>query len=532
MEKPLITFIILCGVFIILTIILKVFMVNFNKKFETKIKDNTTDLSDIIKFSYDIYFNPPPDDFVIENPDACSATDRKTCSMKDPFSCSSCKSLLATCKHFAEDIKYVDSEGNTSIIPKNTTEDEGYCITQENISQMCNPYHGDLILIQPDKKSPNVRLFCDCKNPGYIGKTNINGACDEVFICNGKIDNINQPLTDIRCVCGDDYESILVNDVPSCVFSTVENFKGYDKDDFYGDIPLVSVDNFNSDIRNYYPGKKLPDPCKYCMLTGDYIPNGKMVESDDGWQCVTSKIDKGGLPIRRSLSQRLLAGTKGPDAVINLKVQNILIQGYQQNTEFEQIVVTFKVKDNKKILAYIDKDMLEISPRQQGFLNLTNHELVFPGSFGSGRFISFPGTYCTGIEIPFTWVDDFQYNCFFSNEIPHNRNPANHNSYYTNYGNNTFFDTAPNCPPKHHSFMTGGAFSQWKMYEGFNSAHSKRISNGLIKYEISQKFKNTSDVRYVLSQFSAPGGYANHYGAPNRNDFLKWYKYLIPREDE
>lgn len=507
---------------------LKVTLVLFSNQFNKDVSYNEANDNNLFQFAYDIYFKPPPDTIVIENPFNCTPVDLKPCTLNDGLSCVGCKSLIATCIHFNEDTKYIDYNGIETIIPANLTENDGYCLTQMNTNQRCNPFHGDLVLVQANPDALESMLYCNCKNPGYIGNIDILGACEEPFICNGKIDDINQPIEKIQCLCENDTIPVTNNNVPSCIIPSVKEFTQFNNATYFDGIYTVPKDRFTDDIAKNFPGDKLRNPCKYCLLTGVYLENGEMKPADDGgYQCVTFVAGERGLPIRRDPNRRILKGDKGPDAIVDVKVHSLLVHGYLNETEFEQMTALLHVSDNRSILQFINVPV----DKDYAYINLKDHQLVFPESFGAMTVTSFPGTYCDGPEVWGILWEDFLYYCYFSNSIPYDRHPRGHNNFTTQYAPLLKFDTAPDCPPKHHGLFSSGSFHKWEEYEGHNSAHFKSKVNELIKYEIKQGFKSDTAIKYIFSMYNFTNGKSNHYGTSNRSIYDKWFAITIPKNN-
>lgn len=171
----------------------------FQKSFKTEIDLNLGRIDILPKFHFDIEFDPFPSTINVDNPYNCTPTDLKTCDVRDSFSCFGCKNLVANCIHYDKDTTYIDFDGNKSIIKANATEFEGYCMVAKTLSETCNPFHGDLVLTQLSADATVSGLICDCKFPGFIGNTQIGGSCSDVFICDGKIEDLNQLLDKIKC---------------------------------------------------------------------------------------------------------------------------------------------------------------------------------------------------------------------------------------------------------------------------------------------------------------------------------------------
>ncbi|QBB28633.1 PIF-1 [Homarus gammarus nudivirus] len=530
-DKSLIVFICLFVLFLVLTTFLKRSLTKFNSQLHTEFTKNEEAINHLFEFAYDIHFNPPPDNIIVDNPYECTPTDLRPCDINDPFSCAGCKSLISSCVHIDKDTKYIDADGNETTIAKNTNENDGYCLTQLNHSQACNPYHGELVMVQAGPKSREMMLYCDCKNPGFIGKTHLNGACNEVFICDGDIDDINQPLEKISCICKDYMVPQLSNHIPTCIAPMVKDYKGYEDENFYHGVETVDRDRFVgniSDIGNF-PGSQIKNPCRYCLVTGNYVGNGTMVRTEDGgWQCGLLNSQRRGLPIRRDPKYRILKGKAGPDAVIDVRVVKLYLHGYVYENVYGQKTAVLETAENIDILKYMNVK----TDKKYAFIDLGGHQLVFPGSFGEMDIHMYPAIVCTGIEVPVLWVDDFQYKCDFSNNIPTDRNPAGHLAYTSIYQQHPriAFETAPACPPKHHSFLTGWTFKKWRFFEGYNSIHYRRVVNGLQKYEIKQGVIQSQKIKYMISVIDLKEEESAHYGAPNWSIYMEWYATLIIKD--
>lgn len=169
-------------------------MKNFRKVLKSRTK------RDLPTFSVNVKFKQHDNKLNVDNKYDCNAKSLKLCDMNDATTLFGCKELTVRCHHFDKDSKFVENN-KTTIIPKNKTPNEGYALAISSIAESCNPYHGDLVLVAKEKTSTDYMLVCWCKYPGYIGNDNLLGNCTQVYICNGKIDDINKPLNDINCVC-------------------------------------------------------------------------------------------------------------------------------------------------------------------------------------------------------------------------------------------------------------------------------------------------------------------------------------------
>lgn len=526
MEQRLIIFIVIAIIFLIFTIFLKISLITFNNQFSEKIESNKNAILELERFSFKIYFDPPKSTIDITNPYTCTPQDLKICELSNQSSCIGCKNLITTCIHFDVDTKYIDFDGAELTIPANTTEDEGYCLVQNNPSQTCNPYHGDLVLVQLEPDSTESMLFCECKNPGYIGKLELNGACDTVFICDGNIDDINKPLAEINCICNEQSTNSNENNVPVCLPKKVKDFTYYDRFFFEGR-HYTDIDKFSSDIRTF-PGEILNDPCKYCLITGRYISNGRIVESDDGYQCAILNASGRGLPIRRNANYRVLSGTEGPDAILDLDVHSVLVYGYIDNAKYERMVVKILHKNNKDILQRMG--IYDSDVKAYSMIDVNSSQLVWPGSFGYSYFTEMPVVICDGTRAP-SIIGDFIYYCAFRHTVPDDRIPR-----FDSYKFNTSefaFNLTSTCPTMKHPFFMNFSYKKWKFYEGFNSIFSindKYKTNKLRKLEMKEDFKIEGWLKYVFTNYKLKDQKAKGYCA-NSTDFHNYYKAgLIPKD--
>jgi hypothetical protein len=260
--------------------------------------------------------------------------------------------MLARCVHIDQELKYFDASNNEYILSPNETIDEGYCLTlnETNLNLQCNVYHGDLALIQLQPNLPETMFFCNCKNPGLIGNRTILGACDTPFICNGLVNNLNQPIENIRCKCENSQISTVVNNIPTCRRKTVGEASA---DNTLNDLNLSqnpdrmlanTIENFNSVVVNNINSDTLVNPCSYCPVTNGVISNMAIGTDDEGVKFCsinyTNFSDTNeiyGIPYRRSPRERILAGDNGPDGILGVWWYEVVI--YTQLANFVQRMV-------------------------------------------------------------------------------------------------------------------------------------------------------------------------------------------------
>ena len=321
--------------------------------------------------SYPVHFDVEPMDTInLTNPYPCTELERKSCKLDNALSCIGCQNLIARCVHFEADVQYVDDSGVVvATIPKNATPNDGYCLAVTRVNESCNPWHGNLVLVKAQPDARESALFCICKNPGLVGNTQIRGACDTPFVCNGKVKDINVSLDEMKCVCENDLLSLTADGVPVCVLPLVKDF---DFSTHVSSKMTLPIDHFNTQISTAYSGTILRDPCRYCAITGRELAAGAAVATPGGgYQCVGTRNI---LPIRLSATSRVLRGDQGPDGVIAATLSAIQVFGKFQEGEYYTILATLKKEDNTWMDAiFPGKDTITI--------RLTEQEVTYPGSF-------------------------------------------------------------------------------------------------------------------------------------------------------
>lgn len=221
---------------------------------------------EIPKFSVDVKFNEYPQVIAVENQFDCNVKTLRKCKLDDVSTLFGCRELTVRCQHFSTDTEFIDGNGH-STIPSNTTPNDGYALAITAIADSCNPYHGDLTLAALDHNSTEYMLICTCKNPGYIGNENILGNCTTAYICDGKIDNIDQPLNEIVCECDQTQKNIRYDDgLPVCKSLIVREANEQYTDWTYL-IPWNSDRHINANVYNVTISsnlntKQLLDPCR------------------------------------------------------------------------------------------------------------------------------------------------------------------------------------------------------------------------------------------------------------------------------
>jgi len=247
---------------LILVICILIYIVVVSK---TKLKPMIYKDVDIPKFTTNISYDPYPETVEIENRHDCNIEHLHVCDMNDPTTLFGCKELVVRCHHFDKDIEYIQNR-ETTTIPKNSSPNEGYALAITSIADSCNANHGDLILVTTDPTTNEYAMLCNCKNPGYIGNDHILGNCTTVYICNGKIDDINQPLANINCECDMGSKSMRYDDgLPVCREMTIkeanEKYDDWTSLVTFNSDRQLDIQNFNATVRGNLKIKKLLNPC-------------------------------------------------------------------------------------------------------------------------------------------------------------------------------------------------------------------------------------------------------------------------------
>lgn len=292
--------------------------------------------SPLIPFTSDFRFEPPPDEINLSNNDECLG--EKKCKVSDPFSCVTCKNLLSSCEHLDQDTTVISSSGEKSILKKNQDPDEGYCLAVKKITEICSP-QGDLCLVSPSPDTFNFTLMCVCKNPGLIGNNELFGDCTDVRICNGKIDDINKPIEQIKCICPENQESTHTPDgIPVCQELKVLNDKGALQSYFNSNFQnLISTDFFDKNIQQNLPYvSSLPDPCSRCLVTGQTVPAKtiKFQSQDKTFTFCTETAPSNEFVIvnKNDINGQTISVDKGGDAVLALTWRAfVILFGQNQN---------------------------------------------------------------------------------------------------------------------------------------------------------------------------------------------------------
>ncbi|MCJ7482398.1 MAG: hypothetical protein MUO31_05470 [Thermodesulfovibrionales bacterium] len=334
--------------FVLITIVLVVILTLFIS-FQMKSIETEVEPIPLLPFSADISFDPFPSTLVITNEHPCTGVQLRKCKISDPFSCIGCQSLIARCTHLANETEFIDAGSSiTTTIPANTEPDDGYCLTIAQAQDVCNPFHGNLALVQLEPNLPDTILICNCTAPGLIGNTGIFGSCSTAFVCDGRIDNIDQPLDDIKCICNTNSISTkLLDGTPTCNIKTVRNAQNDGTLSSLTQYPigtavLPNVNQFfNITIQQNIPGLgNLINPCAFCPVTNAPIPNWSISRISER-HCTCSvnfnflrQAETGeyfGIPYRRSQQDRVLAGPTGPDAVLGVWWEEVLVYTRLEN---------------------------------------------------------------------------------------------------------------------------------------------------------------------------------------------------------
>nr|AYH52226.1 putative per os infectivity factor PIF1 [Microplitis mediator] len=392
-------------------------------------KNKTTSVLEELKkldynFKTDIQMESPAGDNVrINIVDPCDPADknkRKTCTISDPISCNSCP--YTTCTHFETDTLI----GNTTI-PRNLNKDLGYCISSNDLSQDCNKYHGDWVMIKAsayNKDNDNANdyiRFCLCKKPGFIGNRTLFGNCSTPFICDGEVEDINVDYKSIKCQCFDEYYSTNVGDDGRiCKAPTVSkrvNWSNVPKPLKFKDSYIKVRDYYNHNVQgDVNQLDELIDPCSICPITGQLTYGESItIENSDPAKttviCRPSNNNPGeignfGIPVRREFkdNKRLLKGSWGPDAMLAIQWDELWVydsDGEGEHKGSKQLCV-FKFRFNKYNRAFYEK--FEINRDSQCAIESHKDALLGLTVLPKSSFMTTVKVECSTI-----WV--FSWNC-------------------------------------------------------------------------------------------------------------------------
>lgn len=391
-----------CVIFVVIIVALLYIWLaakQFNTRFTNRLETNVAKAKELPEFSYDLVLPNPPQNIVITNEYACTLDELRTCSVSDPTSCFGCQNLTAACQHFDTDQLYTNAKGETTTIPANTSPDEGYCLVVQRLFERCNPFHGNLVFVQRSPNSNELALICDCKNPGYIGNLTIDGACETVFVCNGKIDDVNKPLEEIECKCEESQQPTRINNVPTCRIKSVDEATGQDYGNLMWPVSALPTSMLSQNLAGNFNSDRFINPCQVCILTGAPV-DGELFYSPNEESYFCRNRDYSSLPVRRHKSYRILRGSFGPDGMINLPWIGYNYYGHMLGTE------------NPRGAIIVDPNM--VGERMRKLMNFTRttgvyyidaapHDLVFRYTLYL-RINNLPGTNC--------WREGaFRYDC-------------------------------------------------------------------------------------------------------------------------
>lgn len=236
----------------------------------------------IPEFSTNVVWDPYPRVVNIENAYDCNAKSLRKCDISDPTTLFGCRELTARCHHFDRDVTLRDEAGVESVIPKNSSANEGYAMAITDLAKACNPYHGDFVLVTQDSDNDEYMLICSCKNPGYIGNEHLLDNCESVFICDGKVDDVNQPLDQLNCICPINEHSVRYETgLSACKPLLVHEANKKYPNGWTNLVPFIHsrqlpLRAFNATVRDNLKVDSLLDPCRSSLNDMSIeIPNGR-----------------------------------------------------------------------------------------------------------------------------------------------------------------------------------------------------------------------------------------------------------------
>lgn len=449
---------------------------------------------DIPKFSANVHWDPYPSVVDITNKYDCNAQHLRKCVLNDPTTLFGCKELAVRCHHFNKDTEY-HSDGFKTVIPKNDTSNEGYALAITTLTDSCNPYHGDLVLVATNNDSTEYMLICHCKNPGYIGNDTLLGACTNVYICNGKIDSIDKPLDQVTCVCEPRELNVRYSDgLPVCKALLV-----HEANTIIGDwthlVPwkdnkLIDVGVFNATIRDNVRAAKLLDPCVHALDDGSIIPNAEYHR-----QYKTCQYRDYGVPARL----RLLDKFEVPETRDEKDTPIETIDGAISSGEHRSVRLLDRV-------AGVRMRMLLHTSISSYKTGTTPIFVVLPDKIGLGRYSQFWMTLNEQMIGGRCYGDWPQYHCGFF-------------EYFSRFVNGIPITGFRSCPE---AFLWGR--NEWE-------DHERAISEGLCinrygtylenDYLVAQSAWRAYGIRFYNAQNIRPGEYNGMISFIDESDFIK-----------
>lgn len=318
---------------------------------EEKIKAKQFEQKEIPKFSKQWHFDPYPQTVNIENQYDCNAKSLRKCDINDSTTLFGCKELVVRCHHFDADTPYIENN-QTAMIPRNDTPTEGYALAITTISDACNAYHGDMTLVAANADSTEYMLVCTCKNPGYIGNESLLGNCTSVFICNGAIDDIDKPLSEINCRCEQRQMTVRYEDgLPVCkdmlVHEANERYSDWSNIVSWSSNRQIDSRNYNPTVSGNLRTSRLLDPCRNSIHDPSVeVPDARYSARKS--QCL---INESGVPIVNNL----LKFTSSAEQKVGISA--VLATG-----KYESIRFSDNVAGERKIYGLI-VDGLKFSPK-------------------------------------------------------------------------------------------------------------------------------------------------------------------------
>lgn len=310
---------------------------------------NSTTLNktkDLVSFSKQFKFKEFDKKKDISNTIPCNTDNLKICNLNNPNDLYGCREFYVECHHFDQDVIYFENKVKKTI-PKNN-KNEGYALPiTSKLEEKCNIYHGDLTLISKNDNLDEYMLICKCKEPGYIGNDHILGNCTTVRICNSKIDDINQPLEKINCICDQTEQSVRLNQTPSCktydIVSANEKFEDWSHLLDWSSKQTIPKQEYNKTVQDNLHNSQLLNPCTYSLLDSTIeIPNAKYDAVNK-----TCTLTDYGLPVRNNNLADMKKTYKSHDDKIDIDYKQIDAVIHTDKYESLRIVDRIQSKTGK-----------------------------------------------------------------------------------------------------------------------------------------------------------------------------------------
>jgi len=328
----------------------------------------------------------------------CNAHTLRECSLNNASTLFGCKELTVKCVHFKEDVQFWENNKNVNI-PKNMDSNTGYALSISESVKYCNPYHGNFVLVTLDDINNDYMLICECKNPGYINKDHLLGACEDVKICNGTVKDLNKDLLKMECICKDHEKNDIIDNIPVCkkiqIIEANDKYEDWSHLVDWGARSKLSIGIFNSTIKSNMKTKYLLDTCERSIFDGSVV---RFARYDRYIKSCT--VTDYGIPVRINL----FATSSNDDDDDDDEMENVPFDGVLPSTLWQSLRFLDSIKNKRRLMNvnaqlpfYSNNKSLYINlPENLGFHSLSQVFISMDNVFFTSKCdITWPTYKCT-----------------------------------------------------------------------------------------------------------------------------------------